>query len=306
MIKFEEKHIETLEHFISKRKYPQTFVLNPIWLVKGPYFIKQHDETFWTIFKQAQMYGKQIVYGLGPPICVEETSDLTCRNRREFLAFNAMKRQYDFQLTDLDLRYLKVPDSVKKEKVFTEFLYHNPRYGDLPGKEFLRWRQALNKVQSDYKLEVYHNKFPFWLQGQMLQLVKGWKDHRSKYVGKYTDWYVQNFKKLKDVAVVCIFNRHGNQLVSFSISQNINGYIYFLDEKANRNIPPLRNGVRVHHIETLRHWERVLGISDFYMNSGIGSERYSNDKGKEFDLDEAKRALKPIQEVNIYKVRAHA
>lgn len=291
------KHSKELNELISLRPYIVTFITNPVWLSKGKYYIHR-DKGFYTLCKKSQMYGKQIVYALHPPFSKDANLDT------EKAYYTELSKEVDFQLSSLDVEFLGLP--TPKEALHSEFIYKASNYPDgLPGKDFIRWRKVYNTIQSDqYTIELHANKVPFQLPSKMLQVISSWKDDRKKYVANFTEWYVSNLRALDNFLVVAIMNK-SKQIVSFSISQRIGNQIYFLDEKAHRNLPPLRNQARVQHTEALKYWAKESNNPDILMTSGIGDKKYTHEEHT-YDLNEHKRSLKPHLEVTIYKVRKNA
>jgi hypothetical protein len=246
LVKIDLRDCRYFESLISSRPYPTTFVMNPIWLAKGPYFT--HSESgFLVIVKKSQMFGRKIIYALGSPIFLGGGSSEK-RRRQEARAFHRLRKRLDFQLTDYEVEFLECC-GVRKQKISREFLYRNQDYRQLSGRRWSRWRQVLNRVEKEYETRVFHNELPLTLQVQMKGVLKSWKVDRLNQVGRHSRWYIDHMAELEDYLVLCFYDKAGD-LTSFTTSQNIGGYIYILDEKASRSVKPLRNGARAHHLLT--------------------------------------------------------
>ena len=294
------EHQKLYQLFMDFSPYTQTFITNPIWMTEGKYYLATLDHETILFLKKSQMYGKDIIYAITRPTIL--TNDPN-RQNQETLIYKALQEQMDFQLTDLDLEYLNIPNDVKKETLYTEFTYKLTDYNNLEGKDYLKWRKVMNKVDQEYKPKFFdlNKSTPFTLQTHLMQILDSWKQDRSKYVANFTDWYIKNLRHITNGLVILIYTNEGKPY-SYSISQRVDNQIYFLDEKSDRDQTPLRNQARFHHIKTLEFFADQTNKQDLIMTSGIGDKEYTHNDHT-YNLNEHKRSLRPHRELKIYKIR---
>ena len=293
-------HRKLYELFMDFSPYTQTFITNPIWMTEGKYYLATLDHETILFLKKSQMYGKDIIYAITKPTIL--TNDPN-RQNQETLIYKALQEQLDFQLTDLDLEYLSISPEAKKETLYTEFTYKLTDYNNLEGKDYLKWRKVMNKVDQEYKPKFFdlNKSTPFTLQTHLMQILDSWKQDRSKYVANFTDWYIKNLRHITNGLVILIYTNEGKPY-SYSISQRVDNQIYFLDEKSDRDQTPLRNQARFHHIKTLEFFAEQTNKQDLIMTSGIGDKEYTHNEHT-YNLNEHKRSLRPHRELKIYKIR---
>ena len=297
------EHYKLYELFMNYSPYTQTFITNPIWMTEGKYYFTNIDQETILFLKKSQMYGKDIIYAITKPTILTSYGDKESIRDQEISIYKNLQRFIDFQLTDLDLGYLNISQDIKKETLYTEFTYKLTDYNNLEGKDYLKWRKVMNKVDQEYKPKFFdlNKSIPFTLQIHLMQILDSWKQDRSKYVANFTDWYIKNLRHITNGLVILIYTNEGKPY-SYSISQKVKDQIYFLDEKSDRDQTPLRNQARFHHIKTLEFFANQTNKQNLIMTSGIGDKEYTHNEHT-YNLDEHKRSLRPHRELKIYKIR---
>lgn len=104
MIKFREKHIGRYKDLIRNGKPSPTDMLSPSVLLKDQFYILDTPE-FWTII-DLSVGGHPLA--IGHPLLLGFSSSGICRNRKVFIQYTQMHREFDFLLTDLEVNYLEV------------------------------------------------------------------------------------------------------------------------------------------------------------------------------------------------------
>ncbi len=302
MEKFDHlKHQSLLLDAIEEDGRVPVFVLNPLWLSKGPYFIDQ-DENYIYIYKKSKIYNNEVFYHVGAPIIKDRKKSGKFNDSRDKIR-GMLSEGIDFLLTDQEIYHHNLTVEEKPEKS-VEFVYHSETYEDLKGKNWASWRQSLKKVDEILEVKYYPtNKIPFTLKPQLESILKEWKKYREKYIGKHSTWYMNHCNELKD-AMVMVFYYKGKP-ISYNVSQLCGDTIFFLDEKTIMGVLPNSFTIsKAYHILCMRWWldKESENTDELFMTSGLGEGKYVHN-GKEFDLDKHKHLLKPYRLIKFYKVR---
>lgn len=297
MEKITLEHQDLLTSYLeADRGYCQLFCTNPIWLAKGPfYFTVERDVLY--LYKKTQIFGNVVFYHMGHPLTVNGDKATESHLTRSMLDDGV-----DFSLSSSQLKYLGIPDGLYRlDKTGPEYVYHSDTYGDLTGGNWKSWRQSIKKCQETLQIKIFTKNNLSKATPAINQILDKWKSHRDKFIGRHSNWYVDNAKNLNN-PMVMVFT-YNNVPVCFTISQLIGSTIYFLDEKTVRDeLPNSFTISKAYHIFCIKYWQKVSGIQSLHMTSGTGEKEYKHD-GKTFDLDKHKALLKPNSIEEVYKVR---
>lgn len=297
MVKINPSHIKLIESYLSpSRGYGQLFCINPIWLIKGKFYLEVIDDVLY-LYKKSQIFGNSIFYHMGHPLTLDGNQTLESE-----LTLALLDKGVDFSLSGSQLQYLNVPFAVyPSAKTGPEYLYHSDTYISLEGKNWKSWRQSIKKTQELLEVKIFTKKNLKNSYAAMKSILSAWKEHREKHVGQHAKWFIDNVDLLDD-PMVMVFYLDGVP-VSFNISHMVGDTVFFLDEKTVRHSLPNSFTIsKAYHILCIQYWKKVSGLSSFWMTSGTGEKEYKLDD-KTFDLDKHKLLLKPLAVEEVFKVR---
>lgn len=259
------------------------------WLIKRPYFYEIKDNVLY-VFKN--VYFQKYVFLAMPPMTME------CDYEKEYeLMLNS---EYDCVYSSEWIKNIETPIESVIEKDKIEWIYNPKTYNSLQGKKFGNWRNAINYLNKNgYKFEFleYDNNDIFQsnyilnvLVPEFDKISNEWEVIKNK---KASDKYIWTslLSHLKNVRIMTLKDQN-NRIISYNISQLLGNTVIYSYEKSRENAH--NSQMKAIHYNFCHYWEKEVN-ENIYLNRGCDV----NDPG----LKNNKRELKPIKEMQLYKLR---